>query len=67
MTRTAAEKAFLELTGEMKKLTKAPKHYGTAVFLDSNGRQMIAALFTDGKQFAWRLSDRDVKLKDMKS
>jgi hypothetical protein len=65
MKTIIAEEAYKKLTGNKLKLIHAPKHWGTAVFLDQEGRQRIAALFARDKHFAWRLSDRDVLLKNM--
>ena len=55
------------LTGESVKLTRAPKHWGTAVFLDATGKQRIAALWANfGELIGWRLPDRDVSLSNVK-
>lgn len=61
ITTRTAEKELERLTGESVKLTRAPKHWGTAVFLDSTGKQRIAALWANfGELIGWRLPDRDV-------
>ena len=62
ITTKQAQDAYEEHTGQKIKLTRAPKHWGTAVFLDSTGRQAIAALYSDGRQFAWGLRGRTVPL-----
>lgn len=42
-------------------ITTAEKHYGTAVFLDKNGKQRIAALWANyGQLTGWRLPEMDI-------
>lgn len=50
--------ALLRITGETARLIRAPKHWGTSVFLDHTGKQRIAALYDNGRHFAWRVGDR---------
>jgi hypothetical protein len=62
MTIKEAQAALKKLTGEDAKLTRAPRRYGSAAFLDQTGRRKIAALFIFGRRVAWRLEDKDVWL-----
>jgi len=66
ITTHTAEKELERLTGESVKLMRAPKHWGTAVFLDATGKQRIAALWANfGELIGWRLPDRDVSLSNV--